>query len=145
MSLASLNALVAVVAADRGRLLDALDALRVHDRRRWLRLLADPAPLRRARCGDEVVPPCPEGTRIEAEAAEVAGDRLPRGGGARHAAQGAPAPPAASTQEIGDCVEDGAQRMAAWPPTRSFGGEMSLQALPFGVGEIARIDRTHAW
>ena len=41
-----------------------------------------------------------------------------------------------------------ASRMArsGWPhPARSLGGEMPRQALPFGVGEIGRIDCIHAW
>jgi hypothetical protein len=103
-----LDTLVGIVAADAGGLLDSLNALCVHDRRRRLWMLAHALSLRRPECREGTVPHA-----AEAEAAEVVVDGLPG-----REITGKIAPRAPRTQEIEDGFEDPAERVPRASPAR---------------------------
>src|SRR5690348_15087773 len=96
MPLPSVDALVTAIAATARRLLNALDDLRVHDRRRRLRISADPLAFRPMHGSEDNVPDA-----AEAKAAEMVVDRLPR----REVAGQIP-PRAAGAHEREECVKD---------------------------------------
>lgn len=96
MALATLDALVPVGATAARGLLDGLDALRIHDRPRRLRIAADALALRMSQGSEYVLP-----HTAHPESAEVIVNRLP---GREFSWQVAPG--AAGPQEREDRIKD---------------------------------------
>src|SRR5919199_4358214 len=132
MALPPLDALVCIVATDAGRLLDGLDALCIHDRRRRLRMPTHALSLRCPECDEDAVPHA-----AEAQATEVVVDGLP----GREIA-GKIAPGASRTQEIEDGVENLAKRVSRPSPARHSRRPVAVWA--FCVGQAGGVYDAYA-
>ncbi len=132
--LTALDVFMGIKAADPSRLLDGLDALRVHDGGAGMRVPSLPFTFGPVQCSQQERP-----GPFEAQAPKVIEDGLPwRKIGWQVA------PRAAGAQHVEDRVEDGAQRVGWRSATSGCGRQIALETLPLCIRKVAWIRGTHS-